>query len=79
MQRGWKSAALALVATAALASSAFAQRGGGGFGRKYRRAYGHGQIRAQDDAGHRPAGDRFLFPDDPRGERDARPWCQCKL
>src|SRR5207245_2781460 len=33
MQRGWKSAALALVATAALASSAFAQRGGGGFGR----------------------------------------------
>ena len=33
MQQGWKSAALALVATAALASSAFAQRGGGGFGR----------------------------------------------
>jgi Spy/CpxP family protein refolding chaperone len=32
MQRGWKSAAWALVATAALASSAFAQRGGG-FGR----------------------------------------------
>jgi Spy/CpxP family protein refolding chaperone len=32
MQRGWKSAALALVATAALASSALAQRGGG-FGR----------------------------------------------
>src|SRR5947208_3431989 len=32
MQRGWRSAALALVATAALASSAFAQRGGG-FGR----------------------------------------------
>lgn len=33
MQRGWRSAALALVATAALASSAFAQRGGFGFGR----------------------------------------------
>jgi Spy/CpxP family protein refolding chaperone len=32
MQRGWRSAALALVATAALASSALAQRGGG-FGR----------------------------------------------
>src|SRR6478609_8652446 len=33
MQRGWKSAALALAATAALASSAFAQRGGGFGGR----------------------------------------------
>jgi Spy/CpxP family protein refolding chaperone len=33
MQRGWRSAAVALVATMVLTSGALAQRGGGGFGR----------------------------------------------
>ncbi len=48
-------------------------------GRQHRRPDGDGQIRAEDLAGDRPAGDRLVLSDPARRERDARPRRQCRM